>query len=172
MSYDHTLATPRRLTGYHVLGIFAGFFGLIFVMNGFMIYQAITTFGGLETQDAYRKGLAYNKRIAAEESQARLGWTAALSVGRDKDGLTLRMTGNDGQPVTGLKISGALGRSATNRFDRSVSLIEAEPGIYISAGGDRLEPGTWIATLEATGSGEAARREATFEIRRRVWVSP
>ena len=47
-----------------------------------MIYKALTTFGGVETPDAYRKGLAYNQRIAAEEAQAGLGWHDELSLFR------------------------------------------------------------------------------------------
>ena len=41
-----------------MLLIFIGFFVTVFLVNGLMVYDALSTFGGLETPDAYRKGLA------------------------------------------------------------------------------------------------------------------
>ena len=40
---------PRRrgLRGGHVLLVFTGFFATIFLVNGIMIYEALSTFGGL-----------------------------------------------------------------------------------------------------------------------------
>ena len=42
--------SPRRgLRGGHVLLIFIGFLATIFLVNGIMVYDALSTFGGLET---------------------------------------------------------------------------------------------------------------------------
>ena len=68
---------PRQqgLRGRHVLWAFLGFFATVFVVNGAMIYSAVSTHSGLVANEPYRKGLHYNERIAADERQARLGWT-------------------------------------------------------------------------------------------------
>jgi nitrogen fixation protein FixH len=62
-----------------VLIVFLGFFATIFLVNGIMIYDALSTFGGIETADAYRKGLAYNARIAEGAAQAQRGWRDNLA---------------------------------------------------------------------------------------------
>jgi nitrogen fixation protein FixH len=171
MSYDNTLPPERRLTGYHVLAAFVGFFLIVFAMNGVMVYQAVTTFGGLETTDAYRKGLAYNERIAEADMQTRLGWAADVSVAANNDGVTIRMTDQAAQPLPALTISGTIGRATTNRFDRPITLREVEPGVYTSAGGDQLEAGTWVVNLSAMRAVEG-NDEQRLTIRRRVWVTP
>ena len=175
MSLDHALGqshnSTRRLTGYHVLAAFVGFFSIVFAMNSVMIYQAVTTFGGLETKDAYRKGLAYNERIADAEAQAKLGWEAAVTVAAERDGVTVQMTGRDREPITGLDITGTIGRAATNRFDRAVTLRETAPGIYTISGEAPMEAGAWIASLSATRAVEDSG-EQRLDIRRRLWVTP
>ena len=40
--------TGRKLTGRHVLAIFVIGFGLIFAVNFFMAYRAVSTFPGME----------------------------------------------------------------------------------------------------------------------------
>ena len=62
-----------------MLGVFLGFFATVFVVNGAMIYSAVSTHSGLVANEPYRKGLHYNERIAADERQARLGWTEMRS---------------------------------------------------------------------------------------------
>ena len=64
---------PRQqqgLRGRHVLWVFLGFFATVFVVNGAMIYSAVSTYSGLVANEPYRKGLHYNERIAAAERQA------------------------------------------------------------------------------------------------------
>ncbi|MFX8903205.1 FixH family protein, partial [Acinetobacter baumannii] len=74
---------PRRaeqgLKGSHVLAVFLAVFGIVFVVNGSMIYNAVTTNAGLVANEPYRKGLHYNERIAADERQAQLHWSDGVS---------------------------------------------------------------------------------------------
>jgi nitrogen fixation protein FixH len=53
--------TEFKITGRKVLVAMVSFFAVVTAVDGIMIYQAISTFGGLETKDAYRKGLSYNQ---------------------------------------------------------------------------------------------------------------
>ena len=71
------------LQGHHVLVVFLAFFAAVFVANGAMIYQALSTHTGLVANEPYRKGLHYNERIAADARQSAAGLGETLEVTRD-----------------------------------------------------------------------------------------
>ena len=67
-----------EIKGKHVLFAMLSFFGVILVVNGVFTYFALSTFTGVSTDDAYRRGRAYNQTIeAAMEDQALLLWQGA-----------------------------------------------------------------------------------------------
>lgn len=158
------------ITGRHVLFAVLGFFALVTGVNGIMIYKALTTFGGVETPDAYRKGLAYNQRIAAEEAQADLGWQDEVSLSAQDHALTLLLKDRGGKPVSRAIVTATIGRSATNRFDQSLTLSESSEGHYQAAVSD-LGPGAWIVNITAS-PGASSGKDTTFAIRRRLWLKP
>jgi nitrogen fixation protein FixH len=165
-----TLPTTRRkaedLQGRHVLAVFLAFFAAVFVANGAMIYQALSTHTGLIANEPYRKGLHYNERIAADERQARLGWTDKLDV-TQHGGIALVLTDSSGQPVSGLKVEAVLGRPATYRQDVRVALREVAPGRY-EAQTAPLRAGSWLIALEALADAE----DPVYRKKRRLWFSP
>lgn len=159
-------ARATGLRGYHVLGGFLTFFGIVLAVNGAMVYSAITTHTGLVAIEPYRKGLHYNDRIAASERQERLGWTVAIDV--QPQSILLRIAESDGRPVRSLKISAVLGRPSTNRHDLALTLVEGEPGAYAAAL-PSLPPGSWQVAIEAARS---ASDDVIFRERRRLWLKP
>jgi nitrogen fixation protein FixH len=165
------LPVARRehgLHGRHVLGIFLAFFAAVFLVNGAMIYSALSTHTGLVANEPYRKGLRYNERITADERQARLGWTDKLDVnlaGR----VAIMLADGGGRPVSGLKIEAVLGRPATNRHDVRLMLAEAAPGRY-EAHTAPLAEGAWLVALEARADSSA--EEPIYRSRRRLWLKP
>ncbi|MDX2202255.1 MAG: FixH family protein [Hyphomicrobiaceae bacterium] len=166
-----TVLPARReqgLKGSHVLAAFLAFFGVIFLVNGSMIYKAIATNGGLVANEPYRKGLHYNERIAAFERQERLGWSDGVTLARS-GALEVAIAGDDGKPVAGLAVRAVLGRPATNREDRQLALAEVAPGTYAVSAGE-LEAGAWLLSLQAF-SGEA-KGEPVYRARRRLWLKP
>jgi nitrogen fixation protein FixH len=168
MSPTNLIARRRQgLQGRHVLIGFIAFFGAVFLVNGAMIYSAISTYSGLVANEPYRKGLAYNERIAADERQGRLGWIETLELGRDGR-VTFLLTEADGRAVRGLKVDGVLGRPSTNRLDVKVVLAETEPGRYETRT-DSLAGGSWLVTLEARQQADA---EPIYRTRRRLWLKP
>jgi nitrogen fixation protein FixH len=50
-----------------------------------------------------------------------------------------------------------------------VRLAEVSPGVFEAAVGERLEPGTWIATVRAF---RADANDPVYQTRRRLWVAP
>ncbi|HEY7670164.1 MAG TPA: FixH family protein [Hyphomicrobium sp.] len=161
------------LKGRHVLFALIGFFLVVFAANGVMIYLAISTFGGLDTPDAYRKGLAYNERVAAAEAQAKLGWRDSLAYVPETRRLRVALAGPDGAAVSGLAVTAHLQRPATDRFDRELVLEPTAPGTY-EADTSGLEAGWWTVDLEARRERAAQTpQEATlFASRRRLWIKP
>jgi nitrogen fixation protein FixH len=156
------------LKGRHVLLTLIGFFAVIFAVNGIMVYKAESTFGGLDTDDPYRKGLDYNERIAAAEAQAKLGWRDSLSYVPETRRLRVSLIDKAGGAISGLEVSAQIQRPATNRFDREIVLEQTGPGIY-EAEAAGLGPGGWTVDLTARSSDEDA---ALYEARRRLWIKP
>jgi nitrogen fixation protein FixH len=164
------MSAPQRaegLKGRHVLVAVLGFFGTVFLANGVFLYAALSTYTGVVAEEPYRKGLHYNQRIAAAERQERLGWKDETML-TPEAGLTLVLRKADGAPVSGLFISGVLGRPSTNQHDRKLVLKEVEPGRYTAAV-DELTPGAWLVNLEAVwiGTGET---EPVYRMRKRLWL--
>jgi len=162
------MADGWQLKGHHVLMVFAGFFLVVFAVNGVFLYSAISTYTGIVSVEPYRKGLQYNQRIAADEAQTARGWQETLEVARDGK-LTLRMSSRLGAPVEGLRITGTFGRPSTAQHDVTLAFEESQPGTYTA----RIAPpesGAWIVSLEARGAGDA--NEIAHQSRRRLWLKP
>ena len=154
------------LQGHHVLIVFLAFFAAVFVANGAMIYQALSTHTGLVANEPYRKGLHYNERIAADARQAQLGWAETIEVTRDGH-VSLALAQADGRPVGSMKVVGVLGRPSTNRQDIRLTLAEQAPGRY-EAQVAPLAEGNWIIALEAFAG--ADQTEPIYRTRRRLWL--
>jgi nitrogen fixation protein FixH len=169
MSFSETNGPKRGLTGAHVLLTLLGFFAVIVVADATLIYKALTTFGGVDNVNAYRDGLAYNARIAADARQSDLGWQDRLEISGDPARLSYSLADKDGQPVAGQRVTAKVGRPATNRFDRTLTLAETAPGRY-EAVLEGAESGTWL--VEAQVFSGLDDSDPLFRVRRRLWVAP
>ena len=154
------------LRGRHVLLGLVGFFGLIFLVNGIFAYYAITTFGGGDTSDPYRKGLNYNDTVAEAAQDAERGWQAQLSNGAAPGRLVFSLTDRDGRPVSGLHFNGTISRPATDREDLTANFNETESGGYAAT--VRLAPGQWIVQLHSDELSLAG--DPVFRLKQRVFV--
>ncbi len=154
------------LKGWHVLVALLSFFGVMIAANMVFLYFAVTTFTGLETADAYRKGVAYNDRLEEARQFEKLGWQGKISA---KDGhLEVTLLSQDGTPVRGLRVDGKAGRPATDRFDRTVVFEDAGSGRYQSEKID-LAPGHWIVAIEARDP--VAKEVVRLRLKERLWLS-
>ncbi len=166
-----TLPTARRPTGLqgrHVAIIFFSFFGAIFLMNGAMIYSAISTYSGIVSNEPYRKGLHYNERIAADERQSRLGWIDTVALSRDGR-LYITLTSRDGTPIRGGFVTALIGRPSTNRHDVRIDLREIAAGQY-EAQAQALDDGSWTVAFEVRTRDHGD--EPIYRARRRLWLKP
>jgi nitrogen fixation protein FixH len=157
---------PERIEGRHVLIGLLAFFGVMFIANGIFLYYALGTFNGFETADAYRKGLSYNERIAAETAQAARGWQPAAHYETERGELVLTVRDARGRGVAGLSVTAELRRPATDREDLRITLSETAPARYAAPSG--LAEGQWIllARIEEPG----ASGKLAFRYKQRILV--
>lgn len=126
----------RGWTGWHTLAALVAFFGVIFTVNGIMTYMALSTFSGIETQNAYQTGRDYNERLEAAAAQQALGWQVSFdeTFTATPDGadatVAVQVLDANGVPLTGLAGDLTFWRPVVRGEDMVAPLTETAPGIY------------------------------------------
>jgi len=138
---------------------FVGGFAVVFAANGIMVTFAMSSWTGLDTRDAYRKGLAYNSTLAAERRQAALGWHGTADW---RDGpLTVEMADDRGEPLTAATMRADFIRPTAEGHDVSVALAEIGGGRYAAPIALPLD-GLWDVRVTVRRSAD------TFQINQRL----
>jgi nitrogen fixation protein FixH len=154
----------RELTGRHVLYTLFVFFGVIFAANIILVYKAVSTFNGAEA-NAYSQGIHYNERIAFQKRQDELHWTHKVEFG-ENDIVKVIFTDKANAPVSGLTLTGDIGRPASSRFNQQLAFKESAPGIYI-ASPKALEHGNWVVSVDAS-KGQEQSEQAVYRLKERI----
>jgi len=161
-------ARPR---GWWYPWIFVGAMAVVVVVNGVLAWLAVSTWTGIETEDHYSKGLAYNENLAAERAQAQLGWTVDLALMPKAEASTesrafevaVTFAAADRQPLDGLEVEIQFVRPTHEGFDVAARLDGRGKGVYAAP-----------VTLPLAGQWQArvlARRgDDTFQNVRRIVV--
>lgn len=135
----------RPLTGKKVLVWFLGFFFVVVGANITMSWFAVTTFSGVETEDAYAKGRDFNDEIARVEKQRDLGWTikvGARALAKDETFLSLTITDKQGASLEALDVTGLLVRRVHKGVDQTLTFAPMGKGTYVAAA-QLPSPGGW-----------------------------
>ncbi|WP_409432637.1 FixH family protein [Litorimonas sp. RW-G-Af-16] len=133
-----------ELNGGHVLVILLSFFVILISVNGYFIYQAVTSFRGEDVKGSYRQGLEYNQTIEARAEASQLGWEVRANVVDNIAGdqtLILKLTDADGGALTRADVTGTLHHRIDTALDqpltfedtgagRLTALISGPPGQY------------------------------------------
>jgi nitrogen fixation protein FixH len=112
-----------RFLPHWVQMLFVGGFLVVIGVNATLIYFAQDTFSGLETASPYERGLDYNKTLAAEAAQDRLGWLSQTQISGESAGMRnmqVRLTDRDGRPLDGLTVIAYLVRPSNEGLDSTV----------------------------------------------------
>lgn len=151
--------------------IFVACMVLVVVVNGILVYFAISSWTGLATENYYRRGLDYNDTIAAAEAQAARGWRMTFTLepeAREQGGrfaaVQAAFTDRYGNPLEDLRVRAVLTRPTREGFDVTLPLRHAGGGVY----GGRVSlplPGQWDARIVAAGG-----HGRSFQQSRRVFV--
>lgn len=141
-----------RLTGRHVLFILVGCFGIVFAVNGLMVWKAVGSFPGLVTESSFRDSQRFNAEIAAAEAQAARGWRVEATTSRTADGtatVVLAARDRDGRPLSGVAFHARLEHPADRHRDHVLTLAP------VAGSSDRFEgkvagvsPGKWGLVIE------------------------
>ncbi len=144
----------RQLTGRMVLLMLVGFFGLVTLVNVFMIQAAISTFGGVDTPSSYKAGLAFKAEEAAAAEQQARNWTvnAHLTHAGGGEIVTIDVLDDAGRPVANAEVSARLSHPVDERRDIAVVMSEIGAGTY--SGSAVAGPGQWFLAIEVARNGE------------------
>ncbi len=156
-----------RFTGRMALGLFLGFFAIVFAVNGVMLTMALKTHSGIVANEPYRKGLKYNERIAADAMQSELGWMSDIGVSPDARRLVVKLTGKSGEAIDGMQVRAEVARPSSSRGELHLVLEPKGPGYY-EAELPEIENGAYIANLSVGAARDDA--EAVYRARRRLWI--
>jgi nitrogen fixation protein FixH len=127
-----------RVTGRFVLVCLIGFFILVASINGVMLRLALKTFPGVDAENAYKAGLAFNAQIAAAEEQVRRNWHVDVSVSSpgSRVQLDIRVKPGEGKLPGQLELKGKLAHPAVRSRD---IVLEAN---------DQQSPGRFVVPLD------------------------
>ncbi|MDA0664500.1 MAG: FixH family protein [Proteobacteria bacterium] len=151
------------LTGRHVLTILLVSFGVIFAVNGFFAYVAVQSFPGLESDRAYRKGLAFNDQVARTRALDNLGWSLATDLGADRV-LTLTFTDRNSGPLAIDTLAVTLFHPTAARDDTVLKPAPAGRGVFIIPLADTVKGQRELRIAATAPNGQA------IEFRRKLWV--
>lgn len=105
---------PRQFTGWHMLALMLGGFGIIIGVNLFMAFQAIATFPGVEARSSYVVSQTFE---ANRDAQDALGWDLVATL---TDGaLVVAITDASGAPVRPQVASAIFGRATHTGEDHT-----------------------------------------------------
>ena len=157
---DATQPRERQLTGWHVLAIFVGAFGIIIGVNVYMAVNAVRTFPGLEVSSSYADSQDFDLRLEAQEA---LGWVAEVELDAEAGILTLHLNDEAGRPVAPAELQALLTRPTNQEEDQQLTLSR-NAGAFTAP--VAISPGRW--RLRLTGEardGTAYRHNITFTVR-------
>lgn len=139
----------RPVTGRKVLIAFVAFFAVVFSVNAIMVRFATSTFGGVDADRAYQVGLAFNREIAAAESQNALGWDVQAHFaerGAGRTELTIRVRDARDTTPAGIHVVSHLGHPGDRRRDREIAMSGNSQGVFTGVIEDAA--GQWDLVLE------------------------
>jgi nitrogen fixation protein FixH len=143
-----------RLTGRMVLVGLVVFFAIVMGVNAIMIRAATSTFGGVETVNAYQAGLAFNRQQVGALAQDALHWNVTAELTRRADGtaiVAVDARDSAGTPLTALDVDAWLLHPADARRDHRVSLRELAAGRF--EGAEPVPPGLWDLVIDMSRGG-------------------
>lgn len=142
------------------------FFAVIFIVNGIMVDEALTTWRGVETDHPYEDGNAYQKVLDAAHKQAKLGWQVHLALDaadRNHANIAVTMRDKTGAPIYGAKVHARIIRPVQEGYDSEVLLREMGNGRYAAETAIPL-PGQWDIVIAAWQDGNE------YQLKQRVFI--
>jgi len=147
----------KELTGRKVLIILLAAFGTIFTVNMTLLYQAVSTFPGLEVKNSYVASQTFDDRAIAQQA---LGWSPEVKYANGQMNLSIFANGEFIFPEV---INVRVGRPTHGREDVNPMLLRDTIGYWFKID---LNDGKWFIYVDA----ESAKGEP-FEQRLELFVT-
>ena len=138
--------------------VFVGIFAVFLVANGIMVYFASVTWTGVETENAYERGLDYNRTLAAVRDQEALGWQVAVDVrpvGQQEAQVEVALSDRNGRAVAARRVRARLNRPTHTGYDTEADLRDLGAGHYSGTIALPL-PGQWDLEVLVEHAGRTA----------------
>jgi nitrogen fixation protein FixH len=154
-------APPARAAsrGRWIPWLFVAGMLLVVAVNATLVYFATRSWGGLVSDRAFERGIAYNRLIAEAAAEAALGWTAEIAYQAGANGKTpvLLVTLRDGagEPMDRAAVSLEAARPVEAQAPVAVGLRPVGDGRYAGAA-DGLRAGQWDIRMAVARDGHDA----------------
>jgi nitrogen fixation protein FixH len=158
---------PREVTGRMVLFSMIAFFAVIVTVNMIMATLAVTTFGGVETRNAYQAGLSFSREIASARAQAVRDWHVEAKLSPwTPDGVTIDVAPRDaqGRSIGAVDVAVTFIHPASRQQDIAATLSPVAASAY--RGQAFVSRGQWDLVVEVARDGERLfRSKSRIQIR-------
>jgi len=125
--------------------IIIGGFSIVLAANSALVYFALSSWTGLETEQHFVKGLAYNEDLEAARQQQDLGWQMEIETtfSDPKTGdIALMFVDREGKPMNDLTVKVFAVRPTHAGYDREFLAALKADGVYHAAFAVPLQ-GVW-----------------------------
>lgn len=168
MTYDHTKSAANenapsgkkggRPSDKWIPWYFVFFFLVIFVVDGFMVYKAVTTHTGVVDPAAYERGVNYNAVLERRARQLASGWHSDLSLKGSRH-IYFTLYDAEGVVVPEAFVTAELVRPTYSGQDFAVVLHEkADMAGQYAAAVDFPDAGYWEIRIRAEKDGMLYQR--------------
>lgn len=138
------------------------FFLAFIAVDAVMVTLAVRTQTGVVTEQAYEKGLAYNRALEAAAEQRSWGWSSAITL--NDSNLSFVLKDEQGQVIEGAEVTATLRRPVQDGYDASYRLSEVEGQGYQTLLKFPL-PGEWDIKVSAKWQNRHYQAHQIFIIR-------
>lgn len=164
MQQSQPLTLADRLIPWYIVLFFVVLTGLL----SYFAWLAVSSYTGVITDDAYNKGINYNKTLHQAEIEKALGWQADVAFTPEKDKQVLvavALKDKQKNLIKGAKAEVFFQRPTQAGFDKKVFLKEGQDGLYSA---DVALPlvGIWDVYLSFT------QEKNNFQLKKTYIVQP
>jgi nitrogen fixation protein FixH len=144
--HGHPVGAPNgRAPGWWYPWIFVGFFLITVAVNGVMVFYALNSWTGLETQHYWERGTAYNTAIAGARDQRKRGWQVGIdfqATDLKSAHLAVDLKDHSGNVLADARVTAEIVRPTSEGHDFTVELSHQGQGRYTADFALPL-PGQW-----------------------------
>ena len=137
---------PAKFTGWHMLAIMVGFFGIIIAVNITLAVLAARSNTGLVVEDSYKAGLTYDRDMAKARADAAIDIHPKLYF--DRGMLRVALANSNGVPVEVKALNLTLGHPVSAKTDETLNFLVESTGVFTAQA--KLTTGIWEGDLVAT----------------------